>query len=1071
MVSEEEEDGAISQLQDAWRNEIARYLSTQFTTASLSDIAVTVKRPVGLPSQTSLATLLQDDPLQRFAISGEGTSMRARRIFRVDDEEIREYVEEWRNSLAEYLSMQSATVGLSDIGSNVARPSKLPTSVKLIDVLKSDEQNRFNVSGEGNSIRAKFNFNLNEGQIAAYVEQWREQISRFLSTQSTTVGLSDIGSHVQRPFCLQNSFKLLDILQNDPLDRFAVSGDGSGMRARRIFRVDDKEIVEYVEEWRRAIACYLATQYSTVSLSDIGSNANRPSRLPTSVKLIDVMRSDPVNRFALTGDGNNIRAELTAYSRPHRAGVTNEPGAFGVGFNGTPGGMIGRDSPKPSNVNFNVSDMSSGNSSPGRYRGSAFLNGNQVGIPPLGNGMVGMKLSSPMGTTGLVSPKMYPHGQYLSSPSALQQQPPLHSPSIQQSNLLGGTQVPFPSPISTPSSMTLQSRSRSKYPMNFSSPYDGGSTDGNANWWPPASPHSNGLVSPHSNGLPQSQPSPSDSLGLPLGNPKPLGIDTSDMALGIGGSNPVTRRAAGGNSMGGSTNGFSPRDPSILGFGVSPISSMSGQMSPRQASEMNFGFGGMPGMVESPGEQSLDMRGISGGPNSTTAGRLNIPRTLPSNDMTLGIATPNNSRFGSEEAGSFADEEISMQAMHAVGGMHQGLKTLSNGFESLSLSSSREVGMPMPPPVEVVSFSGRQSLVSSPATSPGKGHIPDEYVCPISHTIMKDPVLCADGLTYDRLSIEEWMMKSSRSPVLGTELQSAALIPNTTLQLTIQNFQQRSMLTRKSILNFGENATQAPVLKPSVYIQTSVDDLPEGDLALPRKERIASDSDPVLPIGCESPHSKSPVKCPKLWSKDTVGDWPIQHTESLESRILGNRIPSGTPMNSSRSGMNLETDRFEPSGEMPSLLPAFSPDGIFGERTILSPAASPYQSVGPWKAVSSIDINTSRDATDAEGSATPEGYSNGSSLSELTEETSHVLSLWLPEVFAGFDNAVVQGFVEKLRDEAGFISAKDLLEAQMKGQLTHELLYNVAGFKLGHYNRLLTGLASLSRSDHERLNR
>lgn len=310
MVDEE-----ILALTDEWRDSIARFLSAQSTTVSLSDLGSHVPKPPTLPATVKLLDALQSDPLQRFAISGEGSSMRARRIFRVDDEEIREFVDDWRRHLADYLSTQSSTVGLSDIGSNVARPTRLPTSVKLIDVLRTDPSNRFIITGEGNNIRAKFNFHLNEDQIASLVEQWRESISRFLSTQSTTVGLSDIGSHVARPFCLPNSIKLLETLQSDPQGRFAISGEGSSMRARRIFRVDDDEIIDFVEDWRNSIARYLGAQYTTVSLSDIGSNVSRPPRLPTSVKLIEVMRADPRNRFVLSGDGNNIRAALSTFAR------------------------------------------------------------------------------------------------------------------------------------------------------------------------------------------------------------------------------------------------------------------------------------------------------------------------------------------------------------------------------------------------------------------------------------------------------------------------------------------------------------------------------------------------------------------------------------------------------------------------------------------------------------------------------------------------------------------------------------------------------------------------------------
>ena len=33
---------------------------------------------------------------------------------------------------------------------------------------------------------------------------------------------------------------------------------------------------------------------------------------------------------------------------------------------------------------------------------------------------------------------------------------------------------------------------------------------------------------------------------------------------------------------------------------------------------------------------------------------------------------------------------------------------------------------------------------------------PEDYLCPISNELMDDPVFTADGISYDRKSIEEW---------------------------------------------------------------------------------------------------------------------------------------------------------------------------------------------------------------------------------------------------------------------------------------------------------------------------
>ena len=63
-------------------------------------------------------------------------------------------------------------------------------------------------------------------------------------------------------------------------------------------------------------------------------------------------------------------------------------------------------------------------------------------------------------------------------------------------------------------------------------------------------------------------------------------------------------------------------------------------------------------------------------------------------------------------------------------------------------------------------------------------------ICPISHEIMNDPVLCSDGQTYDRSSIEEWIRSCNddvKSPLTGKKLESINLVPNHALRSLIQS--------------------------------------------------------------------------------------------------------------------------------------------------------------------------------------------------------------------------------------------------------------------------------------------
>ncbi|XP_067023268.1 WD repeat, SAM and U-box domain-containing protein 1-like [Acropora muricata] len=65
--------------------------------------------------------------------------------------------------------------------------------------------------------------------------------------------------------------------------------------------------------------------------------------------------------------------------------------------------------------------------------------------------------------------------------------------------------------------------------------------------------------------------------------------------------------------------------------------------------------------------------------------------------------------------------------------------------------------------------------------------IPDEFLCPITREIMCDPAIAADGYTYERACIEEWLRSGRKtSPMTNAPLKNTALTPNRILKNLIQ---------------------------------------------------------------------------------------------------------------------------------------------------------------------------------------------------------------------------------------------------------------------------------------------
>ena len=69
------------------------------------------------------------------------------------------------------------------------------------------------------------------------------------------------------------------------------------------------------------------------------------------------------------------------------------------------------------------------------------------------------------------------------------------------------------------------------------------------------------------------------------------------------------------------------------------------------------------------------------------------------------------------------------------------------------------------------------------------------FFCPIMKTLMRDPVMCADGHSYERASIELWLRTHNTSPATGAELANRTVTPNHTLRKAIEEHLERTFKT------------------------------------------------------------------------------------------------------------------------------------------------------------------------------------------------------------------------------------------------------------------------------------
>ncbi|KAF6726691.1 WD repeat, SAM and U-box domain-containing protein 1 [Oryzias melastigma] len=92
--------------------------------------------------------------------------------------------------------------------------------------------------------------------------------------------------------------------------------------------------------------------------------------------------------------------------------------------------------------------------------------------------------------------------------------------------------------------------------------------------------------------------------------------------------------------------------------------------------------------------------------------------------------------------------------------------------------------------IESVGLRGRlMRRINALKAEQNDSEVPDHFLCPITRELMKDPVIAADGFSYERESIESWIQgKNKTSPMTNLPLQTTLLTPNRSLKMAITHW-------------------------------------------------------------------------------------------------------------------------------------------------------------------------------------------------------------------------------------------------------------------------------------------
>lgn len=103
------------------------------------------------------------------------------------------------------------------------KPKDILADVEVVDVLRTDTKYRFSLQSKKNEM-VSATLNLTAQRLHQFYEEWRLQIVQFLLVERRPFYLTELGSFIPRPRFVPKTTSLKEILVNDPLHRFFISG-------------------------------------------------------------------------------------------------------------------------------------------------------------------------------------------------------------------------------------------------------------------------------------------------------------------------------------------------------------------------------------------------------------------------------------------------------------------------------------------------------------------------------------------------------------------------------------------------------------------------------------------------------------------------------------------------------------------------------------------------------------------------------------------------------------------------------------------------------------------------------
>ena len=94
--------------------------------------------------------------------------------------------------------------------------------------------------------------------------------------------------------------------------------------------------------------------------------------------------------------------------------------------------------------------------------------------------------------------------------------------------------------------------------------------------------------------------------------------------------------------------------------------------------------------------------------------------------------------------------------------------------------------------------------------------VPNEFLCPITMMIMRDPVIISDGYSYERAAILQWLSRNPFSPLTRQPIDINFIQINYALRAAIERYHSESVMNIRPSAPPYEVYYVQPSVQPSV---------------------------------------------------------------------------------------------------------------------------------------------------------------------------------------------------------------------------------------------------------------